>query len=84
VFGYPLQLSQDSYLNDTILKQAAVTPTPVPCPGLRVMVGNSNQVGANGLWRVVPLHISGGHDFRVDYFAIPLGGFDIVVMTWLR
>uniref|UniRef100_A0A453GDA1 Peptidase A2 domain-containing protein n=1 Tax=Aegilops tauschii subsp. strangulata TaxID=200361 RepID=A0A453GDA1_AEGTS len=74
--------STRNFIDESALARAGLTPCPCPC--LRVMVANGNQVASGGVCRGLPLHI-GEQQLTTDCFAIPLGSFDIVLgVSWLR
>lgn len=48
------------------------------------MVANGDRVASGGACRAIPLRID-DLEFHVDCFALPLGGFDVVLdVEWLR
>lgn len=50
----------------------------VPRPGLRVSIANGDCVSTSGLCNILLLSI-GQEDFTINFYGIPLGGFDVVL-----
>jgi hypothetical protein len=74
--------STHSFIDSSALDALGLQPETRP--GLRVMVANGDKLTSAGLCRSIPLSIDGCH-FCVDCFALPLGGFDLVLgVDWLR
>jgi hypothetical protein len=73
--------STHNFINDAIAHQAGV---PLQRrPGLSVAVANGDRVPSPG--RCPPQRVSiGSHEFDIDFYALPLGGYDIVLgAQWL-
>jgi hypothetical protein len=57
---------------------------PIHRPGLRVTVANGDQVTSDGVCKDVRVIID-TEEFVLDFYAIPLAGFDMVLgMHWPR
>lgn len=68
--------STHNFLSETTARQANVALQP--CPSLHVTVANGDRVASLGrcpMQRVV----IGASAFDVDFYALPLGGYDIVL-----
>jgi hypothetical protein len=75
--------STHNFVNNDLAQQIGL-PLETARNGLRVTVANGDRLTSSGVCRALGLSI-GAAVFTVDCYALPLGGFDVILGTqWLR
>jgi hypothetical protein len=74
--------STHCFVHDTTAQRLGLVP--LAQPGLSVGVANGDRVACTGLCPAVLVQIGGEH-FRIDFYVITLGGYEVVLgCQWLR